>query len=181
MKAPGNFLKEYAEFLKDEVQRYEGIIEDLLNRITQMSTLMQLPPSGVYMRSFFGKGGNQFFLSDLATSLQRNYPNVPPFHRGDEYVAGVIYLIGGPQLIVEQGLTLLGLIFGAEDASEISELIDSVGPTVATAERMLFGDDLTVTTTTPTAEDFDEALQPLVLCQPEETTTITFGENLEPV
>jgi hypothetical protein len=190
LKVPGDYLKEYVELLREEAIRYELIVQDILDRIKQLAAMLN-PPSnlgGVYVRAFYGEGGNQFFLSDLATSLTRGYENAPPYHRGDELTAGVILLAGGTKPEADAAKTLFGLLFGSTDDA-LDDLIDSIGDAITAAEHEIFNEDLEpqsdgntviIEGTTTGDEEFDDALEPLKLCQPVETIEVAFGDDLEP-
>jgi hypothetical protein len=180
LMAPGSILKDYVEFLKGEILRYETIVEDILNQIKALVEMLRLPTKlgGVYIRSFEGTGGNQFFLSDLARSLTASFPNAPPFHRGDEYVMGIILMAGGPKARVQASTALLKAIF-VSGSAEVESLADSLGDAIGGLEEAAFGEDLN-----PGDEEqalFDESLTPLKLCTPTPVTEIEFGADLQPV
>jgi hypothetical protein len=88
------YVKQYIDFLRKEIRRYEALANEILNMIEQLQASLNLP-SGIYVRPFKGRGGNAFFLRDLANSLSRGYPGAPPFHTGQEYVTGVVLMAGG--------------------------------------------------------------------------------------
>jgi hypothetical protein len=135
---------------------------------------------GIYVRKFFGQGGNQFFLSDLANSLAPGFPNAPPYTRGDEYVTGVVWLTGGPRALVEAVMAMLDMFFPTSESRE--DLIESLGDEIATMEAQFFGEDAQVGEPPPA---FDESLCPLFHGSPIDPTakvpTVTFGDNFAPV
>lgn len=180
LEVPGNMLKDYVAFLKAEILRYETIVEDILLQIQALTNLLRLPEKlgGVYIRAFEGEGGNQYLLSDLANSLSDGFPNAPPFHRGDEYVMGVILMAGGPKARVQASTALLRAIF-ASGSSEVESLADSLGAAIGDLEEATFGADLNATTEAE-ATVFDESLQPLKLCTVPVADTITFSDDLQP-
>jgi hypothetical protein len=180
LEVPGNMLKDYVAFLKAEILRYETIVSDILLQIQALTNLLALPNKlgGVYIRAFEGGGGNQYLLSDLANSLAEGFPNAPPFHRGDEYVMGVILMAGGPKARVQASTALLRAIF-ASGSTEIESLVDSLGEAIEGLEEATFGADLnaTVEIEVPT---FDADLQPLKLCTVPVAAEIPFGDDLQP-
>jgi hypothetical protein len=180
LEVPGNMLKDYVAFLKAEILRYETIVSDILLQIQGLTNLLALPNKlgGVYIRAFEGGGGNQYLLSDLANSLAEGFPNAPPFHRGDEYVMGVILMAGGPKARVQASTALLRAIF-ASGSTEVESLVDSLGDAIGELEEASFGADLNVATAEE-ALTFDESLQPLKLCTVPVADTIAFGDDLQP-
>jgi hypothetical protein len=179
LEIPGNMLKDYVAFLKAEMLRYESIVSDILLQIQALTNLLRLPEKlgGVYIRAFEGTGGNQYLLSDLANSLSDGFPNAPPFHRGDEYVMGVILMAGGPKARVQASTALLRAIF-ASGSSEVESLADTLGEAIGGLEEATFGADLNATVETEAT--FDESLQPLKLCTVPVADEITFGDDLQP-
>lgn len=181
LMAPSEIVRDYIEFLRKEMLRYEQIVESILLQIRSLTELLMLPKKlgGVYIRSFEGEGGNQFFLSDLAKSLTSDFPNAPPFHRGDEYVMGIILMAGGPQLKVKASTDLLKTIFVSGNRDIIS-LTDTLGEAISGLEEAAFEENFNEKEddTIPT---FNEALQPtLKLCHPPMLSIKTFGDNLQP-
>ena len=182
---PADFLKSMVEMLNNEVKRYEALVNDILTKIEDIINMLKIPQvaGGIYTRPFFGQGGNQFFLSDLAKSLSDGYPNAPPFHKGTEYVTGLVLLAGGPELDVRKTIGLLALLFGgaSESAEDLATLVNSLGDNVSAAEAVAFGDDLKTVPATPT-EAFTPALEPtLKLCRIPDVVSHTFDNALVPL
>ena len=178
---PADMFKKYIDFLKAEIIRYEALVNDILDRIKRIVEMLKTPEvaGGVYARMFKGKGGNQFFLSDLASSLDEGFPNAPPFHRGDEYVMGVILMAGGSEAIVDSFRLLLSLIFWLPD-SPAEDLLESLGDAIDTLEEQCFGEDLTVITCEP--EDVQDILVDGedIKCTPDSPTDAEFGDDMLP-
>jgi hypothetical protein len=153
--APADMIKQFVEMLKREVEKYAALVNSILEQIKKLAELLNLPKNvgGIYCRKFFGKGGNAFFLSDLANSLSPSYPNAPPYTRGDEYVLGVVWLCGGPKLAVESTMAILNLLF--PNAGEPEDLLMSLGGGIAGLETQYFGGDMQSGDEPPT---FDENL-----------------------
>lgn len=179
--AVNDLWKKYVEFLRAEVDRYEALVNEILDRIKRLTEMLKLPNAtgGVYARVFKGVGGNQFFLSDLATSLSRSYPNAPPFHRGDEYVMGIIMLAGGNEALVDSFVGLLSLLFGIGSFDE-DNLMGSIGDALTAAEAKCFGDDFSVIECVD--EQFTESLdEAVVSCSTPTRTATEFGDDLSPL
>jgi hypothetical protein len=167
-------LKKYIDFIRSEIQRYERIILRLLDQIKKLLEMLKIGTlGGLYCKSFFGQGGNQFFINDLAASLAEGYPNAPPFHNGDEFVTGLVVMAGGAYPEVAAAKPLLDLIFGSDSGinAQKDDLLDSIGAQV-TAIQAEWGDD-------PVAPKAD-TLQGLTLCFRPPPPTITFAEDLSP-
>lgn len=158
----------YIEQLKAEIEKYETMIMSLLDAVEAMLQSLKAPKAGVYIRSFKGLGGNDFFLSDLAQSLEPGYANAPPFHEGTEYVTGCVFLVGGPTA-VNSFNAIVGAILGGkgddtkigirQQLEEITEAVDAadaaiskpitvkpvpVTSPVSVKRPILFSDDFTV-------------------------------------
>ncbi len=173
--------KKYVAFLREEIDRYERLINNILDKIKKLTAMLKLPDIGVYGRIFKGQGGNQFFLSDLAKSLTHSFPDAPPFHRGDEFVSGVVLMAGGDLDSVNKFEDIIKLIFNLEPP-QFDDLIDSIGDAVSELEATCFGDSLSPQTCTTAEEQLDENLEEkLVVCQPVESPTTLFGPDLEPL
>lgn len=159
-----DLLKQYVEFLKAEIARYEALINYILDEIAKLIAMFDLPTAGIYMRTFKGKGGNIFFETDLAKSLLPGYPGCPPFNKGDEYVTGVILLTGGPLGSVEAFLAACELFFGVDSDGGMSDLIAQLGEQVDQLEEVAFGNDMQETESSAATEEFDRSLCPLNTC-----------------
>lgn len=171
--------KKYVAFLRAEIDRYERLVNEILDKIKKLTAMMKLPDIGVYARIFKGQGGNQYFLSDLGKSLNSSFPGAPPFHRGDEFVSGVVLMAGGNEALVDKFVAILQLLFGMQSADQ-DNLMVSVGDAITALEVQCFGDDLEAV---PCGDDaLTETLEEkLILCESEEPTTTTFGPDLEPL
>ena len=180
LEVPGNILKDYVAFLKAEMLRYETIVADILMQIKALTELLRLPEKlgGVYIRAFEGTGGNQYLLSDLANSLSEGFPNAPPFHRGDEYVMGVILMAGGPKARVQASTKLLKSIF-MTGSLDVEVMADALGDAIGGLEEAAFGVNLEVAE--EEAPLFSESLEPLKLCTVPTPFATAFGDDLQPV
>jgi hypothetical protein len=186
-----DFLKNYLELLNNEVQRYEDLIQGMLDQIKAIIEMLKIPKvaGGIYTRVFFGQGGNEFFLSDLATSLSNGYPNAPPFHRGDEYVTGAVLLAGGPEVDVRKTMGLIALLFGQQfegKQEELNNLLSGLGEATKEAEKVTFTDEMSEETATPeSAVDtapFTEALEPTIkLCKVPDPILTAFDNSFLPI
>ena len=137
-------LKAYVSFLNAEIERYEELVSDILDDITKLKQKFTGPTAGLYLRSFKGKGGNDFFISDLASSFLPRESNRPPFTKGDEYVTGAIVMAGGSEIAVDSLLAGLSWIFGAPDSKDdaMGEMLEELNATVSSMEDTQFGKDM---------------------------------------
>jgi len=134
-----DLIREYVDFLKSEIARYEALVGKILDALKALAAKFDLPTSGVYYRTFKGKGGNMFFIQDLGMSLRQGYPNAPPFYQGDEFVTGVILMTGGPEVLVDSLLTLMGWLFSGT-SNELTPFLENLEGPVARLEDRYFGD-----------------------------------------
>ena len=182
LTSPADALRNYVDFLKNEILRYESIVNSILDDVARMKSLFKLPQAGVYVRTFKGRGGNDFFITDMANSFLPSEPTRPPFDRGTEYVTGVVIMTGGPKPAVDGLITGLEWIFGtASTTSEQAEMYEQLGKALDDVEDAFFGDDMQEeeppAETTPPPE-FDLALNPLSKRE-EEVEPARFGPNME--
>jgi hypothetical protein len=138
-----DLIKEYVEFLKSEIARYEALVNRILDAIEAINAKFQLPTSGVYFRTFKGQGGNTFFIQDLALSLRQSYATSPPFHKGDEYVTGIIIMTGGPELLVDSLMLLLNWLFGGS-TDALTPMLEGMDTAVNQLEQQYFETDMSV-------------------------------------
>jgi hypothetical protein len=173
-----DLLAQYVQFLKDEVARYEAIVQRILDEIKQLTEMLSFSPSvGVYMRTFKGVGGNRFFLNDLLKSF--TLEDAPPFTKGDEYVAGLVLMTGGNKPTVETYTGALKLLFGGE-GSQLDVLVEQLQQQIEVLEEIEFDESLqpTVKTTQDTA--FDVSMCPLNKCcnPPKDRVAATFASDM---
>jgi hypothetical protein len=146
-----SLLQTAASWLGTEIDKFEALTADMAGALQVLSALAGSRIStGIYARGFEsstadvnrGLGGVNFLLSDLAKALSAEAGR-PPFDRGDEYVAGLVLLAGGPSLAALAPVkTALGLLFGtSSDANAITAAAAQIAAVVEQAERAL-GDDL---------------------------------------
>lgn len=173
-------LDNYVDFLEGEVAKYENMALEILESLQKIKSNIQMPKAGLWARTFMGKGGLDFLITDMAQSLTPSYPNAPPFHRGDEYVTGAIILAGGRKEDVAALVAALEALFGGSAYDEVAEMLDQLGEEVNELEKITFGPDLQEgTVETPPKKAFDDALVPTA-CTQEAPEKITFGKNMEP-
>lgn len=140
-----DLLSDYVDFLRSEVNRYEAIVQRILDVIAEMTLKLQAPTAGIYARGWIGKGGNTYLMTDMASSLSEGYDSSPPFHEGDEYVTGVVMLTGGPRPAVESFTTGLELLFGTQISGSIDNLLENAEEELENIESIQFGEDMEVT------------------------------------
>lgn len=138
-----DFITEYVEFLKSEIARYEALVNRILDAIKAIQVKFDMPKAGVYFRLFKGQGGNTFLIQDLALSLRSGYASAPPFQKGDEYVTGVILMTGGPELLVNSLMTLMGWLFGGS-ADGLTPVLEGLDSAVMELEQQYFEPDMSV-------------------------------------
>ena len=124
-----DYYKQYIQLLKNEVDRYAALAQYILDQLKKLLALFNLPniTGGLYMRTFFGQGGNDFFLRDLGSSLSPSFEDAPPFTKGDEYVTGLVILSGGPQFVVEPAMALINLLWGGAVSNPLMDSIANLG------------------------------------------------------
>jgi len=182
-----DLLKEYVDFLKSEINRYEALVNRILDAIEKLQIKFQLPDAGVYYRFFEGKGGNTFLIQDLALSLRESYKSAPPFHEGDEYVTGIVLLTGGPTASSELGegvssgkesvktlITLLGWLFGS-GSSKLTPVLENLDTAVNQIEEKYFEEDMSVGSPPPPSE-LD--LAPTLCEEPQPAPQKTFNSDM---
>jgi hypothetical protein len=171
------YLKKFIDFMRSELARYERMIDNILNQIKALLEMLKIGTlGGIYTKMFSGKGGNQFFLNDLAKSLSEDYPNAPPFHNGDEFVTGLVVLAGGSYPTVQAAQPLIELLFGSDNInSQARDVMDSLG-TQEDALQLAWDDALG---NAPKEED-KEPMMGLTLCNRPTAPLIPFMADLTP-
>ena len=189
LSANTDAIKQYIAFLQNEIARLKTLLEQIsgiINRLT--SILSQTPSVGIYGRTFGGKGGVDFMLSDLAFSLspQNTDPGRPPFDRGDEFVTGAVVLVGGPS---EDGIAaviaMIEALFGlgaSAASSPLTDAIASIDAVVTAQETASFSADFSVGAAPATEQSLTGDV-PLSdsdpgSCAADTTPTPTFGDDL---
>lgn len=167
-----DFITEYVEFLKSEIARYEALVNQILDAIKMIQLKFDLPTAGVYYRLFKGQGGNTFFIQDLALSLRSSYASAPPFHTGEEYVTGIIMMTGGPEVLVDSLMTLMGWLFGGSP-SGLTPVLEGLDSAVSELEEQYFNDDMTVGVAPVESE-----LQLNLCADPKPAPSVTFNPDM---
>jgi len=174
-----DMLKDYVEFLKAEISRYEKMVSEVLDTVKKLQEKFQLPSAGIYIRTFKGKGGNDFFISDLASSFLPQETTRPPFTRGDEYVAGAVIMTGGPEAAVSSLIDGLSWVFGGSP-NVTDDSLTEIDLAINAIESAEFGSDMrpiaTGTATESIVTSFNVAMEP-IMAAPEETTQ--FGKDMK--
>lgn len=173
-----DLLEQYIAFLKNEIARYEAIVNEILDELAKLEAKFDLPTAGVYTRTFKGQGGNNYFIADLARSLNGSDSTAPPFHKGDEFVMGVVILTGGPEIQVDALISGLSWIFGSASEDGMDEMLSELSSAVGRMEKTMFGPDMRPTSVTSTKTEFDPAMCPLTSCNQPEFEPATFGKNM---
>jgi hypothetical protein len=141
-------IREYIEFLQEEIDRYSSWVEDILSRIQDLIEALTWP--NVYAGATFiyseptleGGGGNRFFISQLAKALYAtDDTHRPPFDSGNEAVAGLVLMAGSESAgTIKRFRTFLETFLGSAEASvgsPMQQALDSIDYLTEQAERQL--------------------------------------------
>lgn len=181
-------LKQYILFIQGEIKKLSAIVDRITAIINLLKSILgQTPEVGVYARSYFGIGGVNFMLADLAKSLapSNDDPLRPPFDRGDEFVTGVVLLVGGPsEAIVTPLITALNALLGLRGPSvpdALAAAIASVDAVLSAEEDAAYAEDFSVGAP-PVEEAALTGDVPLSdedpgSCAPDTTPAPTFGDD----
>jgi hypothetical protein len=161
-------LQSYIEFLEDEIERYEDLVDLISGRIQRLVGLLKTPEAGIFTTSIaLDSGGSQEFIRELARRvLDETDTSAPPFHTGTEFVAGLVLLGVAPNFASLTAMkTFIELLFGTASSVKTSfeEALESLEQVVATQTQQFLGDDLQPTTTEPTTtaeyKTFNDAME----------------------
>lgn len=152
-KTSGNAdaLRKYVSYLQAEIVRLQSLVSSMTGMVQRLTSLSaQTPSAGAYARVFAGKGGTDFMLADLAASLapSNDDDQRPPFDRGDEFVTGVVVMVGAPS---EDGVNTVKLMLetlfgigGTGGTTPLQAAIAAIDAQLSAQEAASFGDDFTV-------------------------------------
>jgi hypothetical protein len=171
-------LKIYVEYIKDEIEKYETITQQLAMKINKLTNALGGSNStGAYIRPFSGVGGMNYLLTDLKKAFTED--DAPPFTTGKEFVSGLVLLTVAPTSAeLAPAKTLLNTLFGAGVNTEksairaaieqIDVLLDGEENIVTSREedeQVKVGDDDTGEDLNcpprPSVVEFDENFNPL--------------------
>jgi hypothetical protein len=177
-------LKKYVTYLQAEIAKLSATISTLTGLVQRLAALSsQTPTAGLYARVFSGKGGTDYMIGDLGNSLASSNPdpNRPPFDRGDEFVAGVVVLAGGPsEDAVLKVKTMLGVLFGAAQSTLTTPLQQALaGIDVALGDLEALAGGTTAPIVTPGFND-DFSTTPELGAGTSGTGALTDGSTLTP-
>jgi hypothetical protein len=87
-------IEKFLEFLQRELNRYTRMANEITATLSELIDAFSLPDvyAGMWIMEP-GKGGNQYFLSQLSHALFAD-EDKPPFEKGTEAVTGVVFLTG---------------------------------------------------------------------------------------
>jgi hypothetical protein len=189
----GELLKSYVAWIDREIQAYGALIERT-RFINGLLSLLTTPLSGgVYVRGFettssdvaASRGGTQFMLEELAESLS-GAPDAPPYNDGDEYVTGVVFLMGGPSKAAfastQAALDLL-LNAGSAQGQVVTAAIKEIDRILSEARTISLGSNLESLVADPPPSD-DGRRPPgytPVPAPPQETTLPTVPPVMPPI
>lgn len=179
-------LDNFIRFLQSEIEkvaRYSDQIAAVIQTIT--SLLTQDAAVRIYARPFFGVGGTDFMVADLATSLspENTDEGRPSFDRGDEFVTGIVLLAGAPSAAAVQPIvTALSALVGLTNAgvaSAIATAIAGVDVVLSAIEQEEVADlqpEPTITQAS-TAPDVPLSDQDPGSCAPDATLAPAFADD----
>jgi len=159
----------YIDALNAEIQRYATLVQRMISLINRIVKLLTFPDVYVGAYTFSGKGGNNFFVNSLGSSLQDpNDPERPPFDRGDEIVTGFVLYTGSATAgKVEKFTNAINLLLETEAATVASiyaQAAAELGIVLEAVERdICFLDDLTKAD----------------VCEDDEPVNTTLGSDLD--
>lgn len=162
----------YIRSIEREIQRYSDWANRVIDTINQIIDALTLPDVYIGSHTFYGKGGNTFFLNDLNRALNSSEdPNWPPFDKGYEITCGLVFMIGSETAgSIEKIWNLLQMFFGeegklADSAGDLyKSAMDSINAVIGETERQICFEDSLLET----------------LCADEESTGGGFDSQLNP-
>jgi hypothetical protein len=108
-------LEEFIETLQAEIDRYSSWILDITSAVGALVDALSWPEvyAGIWAMPP-GKGGNQYFLSQLGKAMfNQSDPSRPPFDTGTEAVTGLVVYTGSETAgIIEKFVQTIELLFG---------------------------------------------------------------------
>ena len=131
----------------------------VLSKMDQLRAAFKSPIPSIYETHFHGVGGNSYFLSELAARLgDTSDTSRPPFD-SNEYVIGVVLLVGGLRLPdIQPYLNMQNLIFSPAASSgpdPVYTALDQIDALVTLQEQRVFGQDLVHPILTPDGQPLD--------------------------
>lgn len=182
-------FKTYVKFLQGEIDQFSRIVGTMSGLVAKMTAIStQKSTVGLYARAYSGSGGVDFMLADLGASLApgSDDPLRPPFDKGDEFVMGATFLIGGPSeggvVAVAQMVNSLFGLGGAGAQSPLAQAVAAIDIALTTAETVTLGTDLTTATSALTTAPntnpplTDDGTDP-GSCGPDTTPAPVFGDD----
>lgn len=152
-----NELTALIDYIRRRLQQIEDFIERLSTGFGLLDTLFAGFDVGIWVAPFQGRGGNPFFVKTMGDLLlDPNTENRPPFDRGDEVLASMVFLtesatVGAVQDFIAIGKLFTGSLettgFTGSDINRVEREEPAAAPTTATAQQSLV--DLGVTDEDP--------------------------------
>ena len=109
-------LEKFVRFLEAEIDMYARWINEISLTLQQLIDALSFPSAyaGIWAMPV-GKGGNDYFLSQLGSSLFNvDDPNCPPFQRGNEITCGFVMYMGSETPGARQRfIKTIDMLFGA--------------------------------------------------------------------
>jgi len=134
-------LEDYIRFLERQVDRYSRLILDITGSISEIVDALTWPNvyAGLWAMTP-GKGGNDYFLKQLAQALF-NSDDGPPFEKGTEAVTGVVVYMGSETAgNIQKFVKSFELLFGsftAETENALKTAADSMRALDADLDRQI--------------------------------------------
>lgn len=92
-------LQRLADNLQQMAINVNGIVAALNEQVNRINDALSFASAGLYVMTFAGLGGNNYFLNQLGHGLTNtNDPTAPPFTQGTEPTAGFVFLVGASGL-----------------------------------------------------------------------------------
>lgn len=132
-------LKKFIEFLEAEIQRYTDWINEIAYTMQQLIDALSWPSvyAGIWTLPP-GKGGNNYFMSQLGKGLfNANDPSRPPFDRGNEITCGFIMYMGSETPgAIEKFIKTIEMLFGAFAQDQQNAFLDAVNTLGGLKDRL---------------------------------------------
>lgn len=138
-----NAVTEGLNTLQKNVDALATRLDALNQQAAQIGAMFADALPGLYVTSFTGIGGNTFLVGELASRLNDTSDTSRPPFDSNEYVMGVVLVVGGPRLVDVQPIAnLLSSLFGsAQPDDPLHAVLDSIDGLIDHQELRIFGPD----------------------------------------
>lgn len=132
-------LQKFIDFLEAEIQRYTDWIAEIAYTIQELIDALTWPSvyAGIWTLPP-GKGGNNYFLSQLGKGLfNQEDSSRPPFDRGNEVTCGFIMYMGSETPgAIEKFISTIDMLFGAFVENRQNALQDAINSLGGLKDRL---------------------------------------------